>query len=365
MNAKRRPAGTENNAMAEARRVLNPDGTLVKGAKPKLDEEFLLEALRWMLLSRMLDERATTLQRQGRWGVFSPGIGQEATTVGSTMPLDPSRDWLVPQYRETVAYARHGWTLERIAAAFMGKIDGGRIPDGANVLPLQVALAAHLQHATGLAWGLKLQKKDAVVMTHVGEGASSEGDFHEALNLAGVVKAPVVFVLVNNNWAISTPRKLQSAVPSFALRAEGYGFPGVEVDGNDVLAVYEAASEAVERARAGEGPTLIECVTYRMSFHNTTDNPKLYQDMVEWEEAGKKDPIKRVEAYLASLGLWDEKRADEMRQSVSDEIDVAVEKAASLPTARPEQLFEHIYERVPERVRRQRESAARDPLANR
>ena len=345
--------------MAEQRRVLNPDGTLVKGAKPKLDEEFLLEALRWMHLGRMLDERATVLQRQGRWGVFSPGIGQEATTVGSTMPLDPARDWLVPQYRETIAYARHGWTLENIAAAYMGKLDGGRVPDGANVLPLQVALAAHLQHATGLAWGLKLQKKDAVVMAHVGEGGSSEGDFHEALNLAGVVKAPVVFVIVNNNWAISTPRKLQSAVPSFAARAEGYGFPGVEVDGNDVLAVYEVAVEAVERARAGEGPTLIECVTYRMSFHNTTDNPRLYQDMAEWEEAAKRDPIKRVEAYLASLGLWDEKRAAEMRQSVGSEIDAAVEKATSLPPAKPEQLFEHIYERVPERVLRQRDVALR------
>jgi pyruvate dehydrogenase E1 component alpha subunit len=343
--------------MTSQLRVLNPDGTLVKGAKPKLDEEFLLEALRWMLLARLLDERATTLQRQGRWGVFSPGIGQEATTVGSTMPLDPARDWLVPQYRETVAYARHGWALENIAAAFMGKLDGGRIPDGANVLPLQVALAAHLQHATGLAWGLKLQKKDAVVMAHVGEGASSEGDFHEALNLAGVVKAPVVFVLVNNNWAISTPRALQSAAPSFALRAEGYGFPGVEVDGNDVLAVYDAAFDAVSRARAGEGPTLIECVTYRMSFHNTTDNPKLYQDMAEWEEAAKRDPITRVEKYLASLGLWDEKRAEEMRHSVVEEIDAAVEKAASLPTARPENLFEHVYERVPERVLRQRDQA--------
>ena len=355
MTAKRRTAGMDNDGMSEPRRVLNPDGTLVKGASPKLDEEFMLEALRWMLLARLFDERATTLQRQGRWGVFSPGIGQEATTVGSAMPLDPARDWLVPQYRETVAYARHGWTLENIAAAFMGKLDGGRIPDGANVLPLQVALAAHLQHATGLAWGLKLQKKDAVVMAHVGEGASSEGDFHEALNLAGVVKAPVVFVLVNNNWAISTPRNLQSAVSSFALRAEGYGFPGVQVDGNDLLAVYEAALEAVERARAGEGPTLLECATYRMSFHNTTDNPKLYQDMAEWEEAGKKDPIKRVEAYLASLGLWDEKRAEEMRSSVMSEIDEAVEKASALPTARPEQLFEHVYERVPERVRRQQQ----------
>jgi pyruvate dehydrogenase E1 component alpha subunit len=345
----------KNNGMAQQRRVLNQDGSLVKGAKPKLDEEFTLEALRWMLMSRLLDQRATTLQRQGRWGVFSPVLGQEAAVVGSAMATDPSRDWLVPQYRETIAYVRHGLPLVNLAASYMGKVDHGRIPDGVNLLPLQVALAAQLQHATGLAWGLKLQKKDAVVMTYIGEGGSSEGDFHEALNLAGVVKAPIVFVLQNNNWAISTPRKLQSAAPSFALRAQGYGFPGVEVDGNDVLAVYEAAQEAMDRARAGEGPTLIEAVTYRMSFHNTTDNPKLYQDEKEWQEAKKKDPIERVEAYLSALGLWDGKRSAEMQESILQEIDQAIEKATSLPVVRPEQLFEHSYESPPERVRRQRE----------
>jgi pyruvate dehydrogenase E1 component alpha subunit len=165
----------------------------------------------------------------------------------------------------------------------------------------------------------------------------------------------VVFVLQNNNWAISTPRKVQSAAPNFALRAQGYGFPGVEVDGNDLLAVFDASREAVERARVGEGPTLIEAVTYRMSFHNTTDNPKVYQDEHEWEEAKKKDPIERVERYLSALGLWDEKRAEEMRVAIAGEIDEAVEKADSLPVVRPEQVFEHVYERMPERMLRQRE----------
>jgi pyruvate dehydrogenase E1 component alpha subunit len=344
-----------NNDLMTRRCVLNSDGTLVQGAEPKLDEEFVLEALRWMLMSRLLDQRATALQRQGRWGTFSPVVGQEAAVVGSSLATDPSRDWLVPQYRETIAYVRHGWPLESIAALYMGKVDHGRVPEGVNVLLVQVALAAQLQHATGLAWGLKLQKKDAVVLTYLGEGGSSEGDFHEALNLAGVTRAPIVFVLQNNNWAISTPRKVQSAAPSFALRAQGYGFPGVEVDGNDLLAVFDASREAVERARAGEGPTLIEAVTYRMSFHNTTDNPKLYQDEHEWEEAKKKDPIERVERYLSALGLWDEKRAEETRVAIVREVDEAIEKASSLPVARAEQVFEHVYERMPERVLRQRE----------
>lgn len=336
--------------------MLGPDGKLLKGAKPSMTDADLIEALRWMLMSRMYDERATALQRQGLYGVFSPAFGQEASVVGSAMTLDPTRDWLVPQYRELAAIVRHGYPLARLAAMGMGRVtEATRIPDGVNVLPTQVALAAQLSHATGLAWGLKLQNKDSVVMTYVGDGGSSEGDFHEALNLAGVQRAPVVFVLQNNQWAISTPRRVQSAAPSFALRAAGYGFPGVEVDGNDVLAVYGVVSEAVKRARAGEGPTLIESVTYRMSFHNTTDNPSLYEDPKAREEASRRDPIDRVVKHLTQRGLWDDKRDKETRASVRAEIDAALEKAATYPTVTPSQLFDHIYAELPERVRRQRE----------
>jgi pyruvate dehydrogenase E1 component alpha subunit len=338
-------------------RILKPDGSLADGARPSMDEEFLLDALRWMLLSRTMDERATALQRQGRLGVYSPVMGQEAAVVGSMLPLDPDRDWLVPQYRETVAYVHHGYPLERIFANYFGKGSAGRIPDGVNLVPTQVALAAQLQHATGLAWGLKLQKKPGIVLTYIGDGGSSEGDFHEALNLAGVVKAPIVIFMQNNQWAISTPRRLQSAVPSFALRAAGYGFPGVEVDGNDVLAVYAAAVEAVARARAGDGPTLIEAVTYRMSFHNTTDDPSRYRDSEEYEEAKRRDPIARVMAYLTGLGMWDEKREREMRESVRAEIEEAVQKASAFPVVRPENVFDNVYERPPDRVLRQRAQA--------
>ena len=335
--------------------ILKPDGTLVKGAKPKVGDQLLLEMLRWMLMSRTYDERATALQRQGKYGVFSPALGQEASVVGSAMALDPARDWIVPQYRELMAVVHHGYPLERLAANGMGRIsDASRIPDGVNVLPSQVALAAQLQHATGLAWGLKLQKKDSVVMTYVGDGGSSEGDFHEALNLAGVMRAPVVFFLQNNQWAISTPRRRQTATPSFALRAAGYGFPGIEVDGNDVLAVYEVATEAVKRARAGDGPTLIESHTYRMSFHNTTDNPSLYEDPKERDDASRRDPIARVIKHLTLRGLWSEERDRETRASVRVEIDGALERAATYPPAEPSQLFEHVYAELPERVRQQR-----------
>jgi pyruvate dehydrogenase E1 component alpha subunit len=335
--------------------ILQADGTLVKGAKPSMDEEFLLEALRWMLLSRLYDEKVIGLQRQGKFGVYSPGLGQEASIVGSAMALDPERDWIVPQYRETMAVVHHGYALEKLSAGYMGKTtEATRIPEGVNVLPTQVALAAQLPQATGLAWGLKLQGKDAVVMAYIGEGGSSEGDFHEALNLAGVQRCPIVFFLSNNQWAISTPRHSQSATQSFALRAAGYGFPGVEVDGNDVFAVYAAAVAAVKRARAGEGPTLIEAVTYRMGFHNTTDNPSRYEDPQERAAAAARDPIERVVKYLTALGLWNDERDQKYRGEAHAEIDRAIAAAAAEPGVSPEMLFDNIYARPPQRVLKQR-----------
>lgn len=321
-----------------------------------MTDDELIEALRWMLMSRFYDERATALQRQGLYGVFSPAAGQEASIVGSAMAVDPARDWIVPQYRELAAIVRHGYPLDRIAGQGMGRVTRAtRIPGGVNVLPTQVALAAQLPHAVGLAWGLKLQKKDAVVMTYVGDGGSSEGDFHEALNLAGVQQAPVVFVLQNNQWAISTPRRKQSAAASFALRAAGYGFPGVEVDGNDLLAVYGAATEAVQRARAGGGPTLIESVTYRMGFHNTTDNPSVYEDAEQRKEASRRDPIDRVVKHLKQRRLWDDDRDREIRAEIRAEIESALERAAAFPAATPGQLFEDVYAELPERLYRQRQ----------
>jgi len=321
-------AGSKNKAVQARHSVLLPDGTLAVGARPRMEEEFLLEALRWMMKSRLYDNRVIALQRQGQFGVYSPGTGQEASIIGSAMCVDPARDWIVPQYRELMATVHHGLPLEVISAQYLGKIGPARIPDGVNVLPTQVSIAAQLPHATGLAWGLRLRGEDAVVLTYIGEGGSSEGDFHEALNLAGVTNAPVVFFMQNNQWAISTSRRVQSATSSFALRAGGYGF--------------------------GDGPTLIEAVTYRMSFHNTTDNPSRYRDPEEYEEARRRDPIERVQKYLTGLGLWDQRREASVTEELRSEIDAALEAAfaAPLPTARD--LFDNIYEHPPERVVRQR-----------
>ena len=340
------------------RQILDSRGNLVDGAQPRLSLEQTVEGLRWMMLSRAFDARATALQRQGRFGTFSPVKGQEASVVGSALPLAPATDWIAPSYRELPALLRHGHPLERVVAGYLGKVASGRIPDGVNVLPNQVALATQLQHAVGLAWGLKLQRKPGVVMAYCGEGASSEGDFHEACNMAGVRSAPIVFVLMNNQWAISTGRELQSA-GDFYRRAEGYGFPGIQVDGNDLLAVHEVAAAAVDRARGGHGPTLIDCLTYRLSFHNTTDNPRAYLPDNWLERAEREDPILRVQAYLAGQGLWDDATRAAVEGEIAEQIDAAVEAASAMPAARPPDVFENVYDQAPERLRRQREELRR------
>jgi pyruvate dehydrogenase E1 component alpha subunit len=332
--------------------VLDPEGRLHSEAP--LGDEQVLEALRLMLLSRALDERAIKLQRLGRLGTYGPVHGQEASVVGSAMALDPSRDWIVPAYREQPAMIRHGLPLERLLAGYMGRSNAARIPDGVRLLPRNQAVGAQLPHAAGLAWGLKLRRLDGVVLVYCGEGAASEGDFHESANLAGVVGAPLVYLLQNNGYAISTPSARQSAAPALALRAAGYGFPGVLVDGNDLFAVHAATREAVERARLGDGPTLIESRTYRMGFHNTTDNPREYRDEAETVEKARLDPIIRVARYLEARGLWDEPAAARTGQEIAAEIDEAQRRATEFPRPSAADVYEHAYGVPPPRVQQQR-----------
>ncbi|MBI4347844.1 MAG: pyruvate dehydrogenase (acetyl-transferring) E1 component subunit alpha [Elusimicrobia bacterium] len=322
-----------------------------------MSEALTLEALRLMKLSRALDALATKLQRLGRIGIYGPVHGQEASVVGSAFALDPARDWIVPATREQPAMLRHGLPLDRMLARYMGRIDHARIPDGVNLLPRSEAIAAQLPHAAGLAWGLKLRRVRAAVLVYLGEGASSEGDFHESANLAGVLGAPLVMFLQNNGYAISTPAATQSAARSLAARALGYGFDGCRVDGNDLFAVYAATRQALQRALDGHGPTLIESLTYRIGFHNTTDNPKAYRDDAEVAQAVERDPIGRVERYLARLGRWDDAQAEEMRESIDRELQTALATAASAAPPTPEAVFEHVYADPPDRIRRQREEA--------
>lgn len=334
-------------------RILAPDGSVPQGYRPPLSSEELRVAFRLMLLSRRIDERAFNLQRQGRLGTFSPVHGQEASVVGSALALDPSRDWVVPQYRELPAMLHQGYTLERFFLYFKGNPEGNRMPDGVNLLPFQISLATQIPHAVGLAWGLRHQGLDGVVCVYFGDGGSSEGDFHEACNLAGVRRAPVVFFLQNNGWAISTPVSKQSATESFAARASGYGFPGELVDGDDLFAVHEAACRAVERARAGEGPTLIESRTYRMGPHNTADDPTRYIDPDELQAHRALDPIARLRAYLEASGVLAPGAEEQMRADIDAEVEAALARAEAAPAPRAEQIFEHVYADPPPRLRKQ------------
>ena len=324
--------------------VLKEDGTLVKGASAGLDDEQVLEALRYMMIGRAMDERCWSMQRQGKLGTFAPIIGQEAAIMGSSMALDPARDWLVPQYRELPAQLRHGHPGERIIIYRQGNPAGGELPAGVKVMPYQVSLAAQLPHAVGLAWGMRLQEQPGVAIVYFGDGASSEGDFHESCNLAGAVSAPVIFFLQNNQWAISTPRSNQSATADLASRAPGYGFPGVSVDGNDLLAVYQVTADAVARGLAGEGPTLIEAQTYRMWAHTTADDPTRYMDPDEKTKWKGRDPIERVQRYLEGQGGWSEEVASKTAREVEEYVDDIFDKAAAFPPPEAGEIYEHIFD---------------------
>ena len=343
------------------RTLLDPEGTL-HGSCPMSPEQ-IVEALRLMLRSRALDDLGTKLQRLNLVGVYSPVQGQEAAVVGSAMALDPGRDWMIPASRERPAWLRHGLPLENLLALYMGRIDQGLIPDGVNLLPRQQSIASQLPHAAGVAWALKLRRQPGVALVYFGDGASSEGDFHEAANLAGVQRVPLVFLLINNRWAISTPVSKQTAAEDLSARAAGYGFPGMAVDGDDLFAVYSATKEAVGRARSGAGPTLIEARTYRIGFHNTSDNPREYRDDNEVAAAAARDPLERVRRYATIAGIWSAEREAAVKAEIDAELDAAQRKVASLPRPGPEAIFDHVYETLPPRLRRQRarllESSAR------
>jgi pyruvate dehydrogenase E1 component alpha subunit len=341
----------------EPLRLLSLDGTMAEGHVPALDAEALLDAWRAMLRSRTIDEVCFSLQRQGRLGTFSPVNGEEAAVVGSAWALDPARDWVVPQYRELPAMLHQGYELTKALQYYSGNPAGGVMGPGVNVLPYQISLAAQIPHAVGLAWGLRHQGSDAVVCVYFGDGASSEGDAHEAMNLAGVRRAPVVFVLKNNGWAISTPVRKQTAAASFAARAAGYGMPGELVDGNDLFAMHDASSRAVARARGGEGPTLIEARTYRMGPHNTSDDPTRYVDPDELEERRATDPVARLRRYLTAEGLIDEASEQRLVADLRAEVDAAVDEAESSVPPGAEAMFDHVYARPPGRLDRQRREA--------
>ena len=333
--------------------ILDSDGNLDTSLEPEVSPADLKRLYRGMLLGRRLDERMIRLQRQGRIGTFAPIKGQEASQVGAAFTLRPN-DWMVPSFRETAAMLWRGWPIEKLLLLFAGYLEGGQPAPGQHDLPIAIPVATQLPHAVGLAYAAQYRGDDAVVMAFCGDGATSEGDFHEALNFAGVWHVPVVFVVQNNQWAISVPLKKQTHSRTIAQKALAYGLPGLQVDGNDVLAVYVACREAAERARAGDGPTLIECVTYRLGVHTTADDPTKYRSAEEVEAWERKDPLTRFGTYLQKKNLLE----DGVVESVDAEIAAAIQRFEAFGAAEPLTMFEHAYGQRPPHLEAQRRQLA-------
>jgi pyruvate dehydrogenase E1 component alpha subunit len=328
----------------------------------KLDRQGSLEVYRAMVLIRTLDERMMTLQRQGRVGFYGACTGQEAACIGSAYALRKT-DWIFPALREGAAMLLRGYPLVPYIAQVFGT--SGDPTKGRQMPSHQAARSVHqvswsscigtqLPQAVGTAWAAKLKKTDTVVMAYLGDGATSSADFHVAMNFAGVFRAPVVFVCQNNHWSISLPTQRQTASESIAIKAKAYGFPGVKVDGNDVEEVYAAALEAVERARTGGGPTLLEAETYRIGAHSSSDDPTRYRDPQEVEQWKGRDPVARMRSRMIDAGQWDSAREEALRAQLLSEVNAAIEEAEKMPPPALDSLFEDVYAELPWHLAEQR-----------
>lgn len=336
--------------------ILDEEGNLDEDLEPDLPDDLLHRLHRTMLLARRFDERMLNLQRQGRIGTFAPAKGQEAAQIGSVSALEEP-DWMVQSYRETAAVLWRGHQMKNLLLYNGGYYQGSHIPEDSHDMPISIPVGSQILHAVGIGYGIKVRDDDHVALVFFGDGATSEGDFHEGLNFAGVFQTPVIFVCQNNQYAISVPRQHQTRSQTLAQKALAYGVPGIQVDGNDVLAVHVVAQEAAERARSGEGPTLIECVTYRLSLHTTADDPTRYRQEEEVEKWEKRDPIPRFQNYLKEKGLL----SDEDINSLEEEIKAEIQEAVDEAEARMEELsdealtmFDHVYADIPPYLQEQR-----------
>ncbi|MBS4025041.1 MAG: pyruvate dehydrogenase (acetyl-transferring) E1 component subunit alpha [Clostridia bacterium] len=335
--------------------VLNPKGeVMLKDDIPSLDEEQLLYLYKMMLYTRTIDDKALSYQRQGRMLTYAPNTGQEAAQIGSAFAMEKN-DWLVPAFRELGAWLVRGVPLKNIYLYWYGNEWGSHHPEGVKVLPISVPIASQMQHATGIGMANNIKGEDSVVVTYVGDGGTSHGDFHEALNFAQVFNAPVVFIIQNNQYAISTSRKIQTMSENLALKAVAYGMTGIVVDGNDIFAMYNATKKAIEKARSGNGPTLIEAYTYRLGAHTTSDDPTKYRNNEEVEEWRVKDPVIRFRNYLLDNNIldtdWEEKTKSELEKEVMETFESIEDKSDT----EIEDIFKYHYEEMTPQLKEQYE----------
>lgn len=321
--------------------LIGPDGTVRDRLPITLEEMRGLYAD--MVEARTYDHKCMAMQRQGRLATYAPFEGQEAAQIGAAAALRPD-DWVAGTYRDAALMWRAGYPWRLLIAGRTGDERGGQPPEGVNVLPPSITVGGHMIHAVGLAWAESLKGTDRVALTSFGDGATSEGDFHEAMNFAAVFNTPTVFLCQNNGFAISLPRAEQTLSESIASKADGYGMAGAQVDGNDVAAVLSVVRDALETARSGGGPTLIEAVTYRVGPHTTSDDPTRYRDEDETAGWRERDPLERVRLLLDRAGGWTQEWQTELEEVASRRIEEAVAEAEALPQPTVEEMIRRMYE---------------------
>lgn len=334
--------------------ILKPDGMLHPEFKPPISDQETFDLYKKMVFIRLADQKALMLQRQGRMGTYAPIWGQEACQVGSAVLLQKG-DWVFPAFRELGAALMMGIPLKTMYLYWMGYEEGSRAPEGINMMPVSIPVGTHILHAVGTAWAAKIREDRIVTIAYFGDGATSKGDFHEAMNFAGVFKTPTLFFCQNNQFAISVPRKIQTASDTIAQKALAYGMDGIQVDGNDLFAVYVATKEAIEKARSGGGATLIEGVTYRFGPHTTADDPTKYRREEEIEPWKELDPLIRLRRYLKGKGFWSEEVEKRVTEEVQQEIDQAVKEAEAVPAPEVEDIFRYVYAEMTPQLKEQME----------
>ncbi|MBX3181290.1 MAG: pyruvate dehydrogenase (acetyl-transferring) E1 component subunit alpha [Polyangiaceae bacterium] len=358
-------------ASEEPIRVLREDGTLAPEYDPQLSTDEVLRIYRQMVQTRIIDERLVTLQRQGRIGFHIGSLGEEAAIIGSAYAMR-EEDWLFPCYREFGAALLRGLPLQRYIDNMFGNandpVKGRQMPDHytcreAHWGSVSSPIGTQMTQAVGFAWAAKIEKKQLATLVYFGDGSTSSNEFHNAMNFAGVFRTPCVFFCRNNGWAISVPVERQTASQTFAEKGIAYGVPGVRVDGNDLFAVVGVTRRAAERCLAGEGPTLIEALTYRMGGHSTSDDPNRYRAADEVKPWVERDPIERVRRYLELAGAWDGDREEALREAVDQEFREAVKLAESTPAPELSTLFDDVYRDLPWHLAEQRQELLAGPRA--
>jgi pyruvate dehydrogenase E1 component alpha subunit len=339
--------------------ILDQTGKIVAPEwMPDLSDEKVIAGYKTMLLARIADLKAVSYQRQGRLYTLPPNKGQEAAAVGSAMALEKP-DWMVPAFRELGAQLWRGVPLKTVYMFHSGSEYGNVYPEGVNVLPNAVPISSQLPHAAGIGHAINYRGGKEVVIAYFGDGGTSEGDFYESLNWASVFHCPVIFFCNNNQWAISVPRKHQTKAKTLAQKAIAFEMPGIQVDGNDLFAVYRATKEAVDYARSGQGPVLIEAETYRMAAHTTSDDPTKYRTAEEEALWAPRDPLIRVKSYLIERGLWSDKQEQEASEQTTIEVEAAFREAEQFPPNDVEENVRYAYEKMPDVLRDQMEEYKR------